>query len=418
MKLKTMGRKVLISFIGTGRLKKDNSPTREYDKAVYTYDGKRHETSFVTSALGQFLNIDTYFLFGTMKSMWEAVYMDFATQNGGTDDKYALKLYETCEAATYDSPIAKSLFSPIENVLGNGSIIVPIYYGITQESIQRNFEIFANTLEGHLQDGDEIFLDITHSFRSLPLFATTALSFITDVTDKKILLKGIYYGMLEVKSDFNNEVPVVNLSYINQLQEWIKGAYSFKHFGNSTLISGLLADKNKTASDKLKDFTNTISINFIHEIKSQIAVLKSLSNESDYELPERLIIPKTFKEFIRFFDGARSLSTYQFRLSQWHEKIGNTALSYLCLVEAIITFVCEKNNWNEKDKRKREKAKELIINENKYELSKIYGETNTIRKRIAHAIDENTKEGNMNNAVNSLKKYQQQFEKIMKANAN
>lgn len=65
-----MGRKVLISFIGTGPVdNKNNSGKRVYKTARYRFEEKEIETSFVSIALGEFLNIDTFYLFGTMKSM-------------------------------------------------------------------------------------------------------------------------------------------------------------------------------------------------------------------------------------------------------------------------------------------------------------------------------------------------------------
>ena len=106
---------------------------------------------------------------------------------------------------------------------------------INLSEIEKNFSIFVEAMD-YLRDGDEIFLDITHSFKSLPLFTTTALSFIKDVANKKIHLSGIYYGMLEAGREFdNNIVPVVDLSYISELQNWIKGAHSFYHFRNNRL---------------------------------------------------------------------------------------------------------------------------------------------------------------------------------------
>ena len=56
-----MGRKVLISFIGTGPVdNKNNSGKRVYKTARYRFEEKEIETSFVSIALGEFLNIDTF----------------------------------------------------------------------------------------------------------------------------------------------------------------------------------------------------------------------------------------------------------------------------------------------------------------------------------------------------------------------
>ncbi|MFC2451487.1 MAG: TIGR02221 family CRISPR-associated protein [Tannerella forsythia] len=413
-----MGRKVLISFIGTGPVdNKNNSGKRVYKTARYRFEEKEIETSFVSIALGEFLNIDTFYLFGTMKSMWEEVYLKFATQNKKEiDDNYWLQISEQCvENANHTSKIDNVSFDKIAQIIGNDSKIFPIYYGLNQLEIEKNFSIFVEAMD-YLRDGDEIFLDITHSFRSLPLFATTALSFIKDVANKKIHLSGIYYGMLEAGREFdNNIVPVVDLSYISELQNWIKGAHSFYHFGNGRLLAELLKEKDKTQSEKLIQFTNVLSMNFIHEIKSQINLLTSLaSKDKEYALPEKLILPEAFKSFTKRFSRLNRLSEYQFELSIWHKDNSNFALSYLCLVEAILSFVCEQEKFNATAKDKRDEAKKLILKDGRYsEINPIYTKANGYRKNSAHLVGDITSKAN--EAVKKLNDFHSDFKKILYA---
>ncbi|ULB35861.1 TIGR02221 family CRISPR-associated protein [Proteiniphilum propionicum] len=411
-----MARKVLISFIGTGPLNKNNSAERIYKTAKYKLGENIEETSFLASALGKFLDVDTYFLFGTMKSMWEAVYEKFAEQKRlEIDEAYWLQLSEQCgENANHNSKLDVSLFQKIEIILGNDSKIFPIYYGLNEKEIEENFSIFADAMS-YLQDGDEIFLDITHSFRSLPLFATTALSFIKDVADKKISFSGIYYGMLEAGREFGGIVPVVNLSYMSELQNWIKGAYSFNHFGNGYLLAELLREKNKTTSDKLTQFTNVLSMNFIHEIKSQISLLTSLASNT-YPLPEQIILPKAFSAFAKRFSNLKKQSEYQFELSVWHKENSNYGLSYLCLVEAIVTYVCEQEGSVATDEIARNSAKDSIYNDSRYShIKSIHCKANTYRKNSAHLLE--NVQVNAQKAVTELSILLLEFNKILKSNA-
>ena len=412
-----MARKVLISFIGTGSLNKNDSAERIYKTANYKLGENVEKTSFLASALGKFLDVDTYFLFGTMKSMWEAVYEKFAEQKGlEIDETYWLQLSEQCEEnANHNSTLDASLFQKIEKVLGTDSKIFLIYYGLDEKEIKENFSIFVDAMS-HLKDGDEIYLDITHSFRSLPLFATTALSFIRDVADKKISFAGIYYGMLEAGGEFDGVVPVVNLSYISELQSWIKGAYSFNHFGNGYLLAELLREKNKTTSDKLKQFTNVLSMNFIHEIKSQISLLTSLASNT-YSLPEGIILPKAFSAFAKRFSNLQKQSEYQFELSVWHKENSNYGLSYLCLVEAIVTYVCEQKKGTTTDKDLREEAKDSILHDSSYShIKPIYSKVNEYRKNSAHLLE--NVQANAQKAVSELNNFHSEFNKILKSNAH
>lgn len=420
-----MARKVLISFIGTGPLNNKNSSLREYNSAKYKFDGKELETTFVSSALMQFLDCKTVFLFGTMKSMWEEVYRYFAEVNNfELDYDYYFELAEECsEKANSQTKLNDISLEKVNNVIGADSKSIFIPYGLNQKEIEKIFEIFETTLKENLFDGDEVYLDITHSFRSLPIYAQTAISLLTDVLGKNITFKGIYYGMLEVRQELEY-APIVDLSYMLEIQKFSKGAYTFDQTGNANLLYGLLIDKNKKIADKLKDFTQVISLNFIHDLKSQISVLTTLADESDYKLPERLIIPVAFKKFREFFKNAKTLSDYQFLLAKWHYEKSTYALSYLCLIESILSFYLESKNKTE-DEVKNEKERNSAKRELPENLSKIYGPANQFRKVIAHVTEEqqkiyiDNKKYNItqNNAIKSLGEYLNDFEKI-KSNAH
>lgn len=402
-------RNILVSFIGTGPL----NGSRDYKKAKYFFkdENKIHESSFIASALGEFLDIDTFYLFGTMKSAWEAVYLNYAKED--KDDDYAYKLYESALYSNYHSGLENLLFKDIEILLGNNSKIIPIYYGIDEQQIKDNFEIFSNAFTD-LQDGDNVFLDITHSFRSLPLFATTAISFIQDVATKKIALKGIYYGMLEATNEFDGKTPIIDLSYIIKLQDWIKGAYSFSAFGKGEKISELMRAEDKMNADKIQNFSNMLAWNYVHELKSQINELTSL-NSKEYSYPAKLIIPIVFSDFTKRFNNRKKQSEYQFELSKWQFEKKMYALSCLCLIESIVTFVCENEKLDDKNKGNREKAKELILHEYNYNsIKEIYEPANEIRKSVAHLIENFSVKSK--NSIDNLKNYINKFDLILKKN--
>jgi len=415
-----MARKVLISFIGAGPLNDKQNSQREYKSAKYRFEERELKTTFVSSALMQFLDCNTVFLFGTMKSMWEEVYRYFSEINEcPLDEDYYWELAEKCSEKANSQTILNDVsLEKVNNVIGGDSKSIFIPYGLNQKEIERIFEIFATTLKENLLDDDEVYLDITHSFRSLPIYAQAAISFLTDVLGKNISFKGIYYGMLEVRGELGY-APIVDLSYMLEIQKFSKGAYAFDQTGNANLLYELLADKNKMIADKLKDFTQVISLNFIHDLKSQISVLTTLADESDYELPERLIIPVAFKKFRDFFRNAITLSDYQFLLAKWHYKKSTYALSYLCLIESILSYFLESKNKTE-DEVKNEKERNSAKGELPYDLNKIYGPANQFRKVIAHVTEEqqeiyiDNKKYNItqSNAIKSLKKYLEDFEKI------
>lgn len=397
-----MARKILISFLGAGT-PTEMSTSRDYKKARYRFNNQEQESPFIASVLLDFLKIDAIYLVGTARSMWEAVYQHFTERKDLTfDEDYALKLYE-CSTATHESPLNNSLIQPIEEIISAGSKVRMIKYGLNEDEIKENFNIFASLLNENLKDGDSIYLDITHSFRSLPLFANTAITYIQDVSLKKVTLAGVFYGNLDVTSELDY-TPIIDMTYILNLQNWIKGAYSFSNFGNGYLISELLKDENPNAAKKIESFTNVININYLHEIKSQINTLTSLQ-QSSFHGPASLVVPQTLKNFTKHFRSGDALSTIQLELSKWHRDNKNFALSYIALVESIISFVCECNALNTEGHDNREQSKSILKSDDRYTaLHDIWKSANKIRNSIAHLFHNDRL--NMQTDINELIKYQ------------
>ncbi|HNL06461.1 MAG TPA: TIGR02221 family CRISPR-associated protein [Chitinophagales bacterium] len=403
-----MARKVFISFLGTGHFKANGSE-REYSLTQYGFNDQTYDTSIVGLALKHFLKPDIVYFFGTMKSAWEDLYLKLGDINPSIsiNNEYANKLFELCNDANQSTPLNNELFENLVAALPNGSNIFPIKYGLNEQEIKENFEIFAKAL-ATLKDGDEVYLDISNSFRSLPLFATTALSYIQDVSGKKIKLQGIYYGMFEAKT--NGIVPIVDLSYINQLQDWIKGAHSLIHYGNGYLVSELMEkDNQKIVSDKISNFTDSLLMNYMHEVKTHKDILTSLQKEDDYTGPAKLILPTVFKNFTSAFSNLESISQYQLALAKWHFNKKLYALSYLALIESIVSYVCEKEGWLETNETNRKDAKVKLLKHDKYKAIKvIYAPANEARKSVAHIIENASQKAQEN--IEALRGYLEAFE--------
>ena len=221
--------RILVSSVGVG------NENREYRKTNYSIEGNTYENiKFLASAINEHYNIDKFFLIGTSKSMWEEVYSNFSNKKNSYDENTYNDLKEEIilsgeNAETID-------LSCVEEALGKGSKIYQIKYGINEAELIYNLEIFMKLSE-ILEDGDEIYIDITHSFRSLSLYMFVVLNYIQNVIDKKIEIKAVLYGMLESKDETK---PVVNLEIIYKMIELIKGANEFKNYGNSYTIADLV----------------------------------------------------------------------------------------------------------------------------------------------------------------------------------
>lgn len=379
--------KILISPIGAGSLDSKNKSARAYRTASYCIDNKQYDKTFIASVLYEHLNLDGIIFIGTVKSMWEEVYRFFCQEKlVDCDENYYLSLVEKIEKLNYTSSLDELDLSPIEEVLGSRSKCILIKYGLNEEELQENFDSIIKVIDC-LKTGDEIYIDITHSFRSLSIFLLLVIIFINDlIDDKEISVRGIYYGMLDISREIGN-APVVNLQLLFNLIQWIKGAYSLKEFGNGYLISDLLEQQGENAlASEIAEISDVINLNYLPDIKKKGIYLKTALKKSQNNTPFKYlknILEKSIQNFTVQSKSERE-SEFQLRLAKWYFDNKRYATGYITLAEAIVTYACEISGRNFNNKEHRDRAKDDLWNGNN-ELSDIFRDINPIRTLIAHA---------------------------------
>ena len=337
--------KVLISFLGTGVFK--DAPTRTYGTAKYSFNGTTLESSFVSKVLYDSLGIDKMILIGSTHSMWEEVYRVFADEGRRApfDEAKWVEIYTACDESTNTSKLVIPHPEAIEEAIGGGSHVVLVKYGITADEIKQNSEIILG-LESLLNENDELYVDITHSFRSLPLYVMNLLVYLRNVSPKNITIAGIYYGMLEARREFNNIAPIVELSDILNVNDWISGAYSFMQFGNAYKIASLIPTKYQSVSDTLREFSNIENLNHLVALYDQYKKLKRLAKEKQkWPRIMQMIIPQVVGRYTKTIEPKTSAkhktSDFQFNIAKWQLGRYNFLAAITALVEAIVTRCCE-----------------------------------------------------------------------------
>ena len=220
-----------------------------------------------------------------------------------------------------------------------------VKYGIDADEIKQNSEIILG-LESLLNENDELYVDITHSFRSLPLYVMNLLVYLRNVSPKNITIAGIYYGMLEARREFNNIAPIVELSDILNVNDWISGAYSFMQFGNAYKIASLIPAQYKSVSDTLREFSDIENLNHLVALYDQYKKLKTLANENqNWPRIMQMIIPQVVGRYTKTIEPKTSAnhktSDFQFNIAKWQLGRYNFLAAITALVEAIVTRCCE-----------------------------------------------------------------------------
>ncbi len=386
--------KILVSFVGTGGLIRKEKQGGSFLASERQYKTTRYhlgeedlgEFPFVVAALTQYHKVDKVILIGTVRSMWEEVYRYFGEKKFGTidDDKY-YEIAEHCGNATHESDLTLPHKEEIEKVLGGESKIMLIRYGLNEAEITDNISIVLG-LNGLINTGDEIIVDVTHSFRSLPIFMMNLLLYLTNVSSKKPRISHIYYGMLEMANALSY-APVVDLKKIMELNKWIVGAAAFKNYGNAYQISELLEDVNTSLSTDLKRFSDLLNLNHLDMIEKEVEVLKTKKNmEYNDPLPELTVKP-VLNDFLRKFGTVKgNPALFQYKLAKWQFDNMNYALSLISLSEAILTHACMTVgvDWNSQEAR--DEVKKSIFDVLPKDLRKCYDHIRKLRNSVAHSL--------------------------------
>ena len=415
-----MSKKVLIAGIGGGK----NKETGTYRVANYKIENKIYEQrSFITSALEEHYGIDKTIFIGTTGSMWDNLYEFYSKKfQKDYDENYHLDLMTVIDNATMETDIDGLNLSKFNETFKDKILGIVTKYGMNELEIFENFNLIIK-LQDELEDGDEVYLDITHSFRSNAFWMFLVMNYLTDVEDKNIKVKAITYGMLEAQKD--GVAPVVDLNAFYKILQWIKGANTLKEYGNSYLIEENI--ENGKLSKKLKNFSDALNMNYIASLRQSINSLKKLEDDIDnLEGPAKLIIPKVIKDFMDRFASEDKDYLFQAKLAKWHFEQKRYAMAYINVNEAIIGFVMDTLEFplltGDRKRDENKLAKDwlnMIISRHEsnktypsfkvdkdnidlYEYIKIFEHSRRVRNEIAHSIG--GKDSAFND-IDSLKKY-------------
>ncbi len=393
--------KILISSIGSG----DKSEGR-YQEAIYRLEGKEYKTTFIADALRRHHGFDKIFLVGTTRSIWDEVCTIFQA----SDQDLCYELYAAKEEGKIDENLLKRLHEQLP-------FIHPklIRYGLSEDELWENFSAYLQIADD-IADGDEIYLDITHSFRSLALMSFVMTRFARSVSEKRFEIAAVYYGMFEYRNENDGKTPVVNLKILVDIADWIEAIEAIKNHSDFRPLVRLMekSDVEKETRKVLIQLNDTLSLaNFVSLKKFiELAAKKIKTIERSQNRIIRLLAPEIFK-IVQELDHEK-MSDFQFALAKWLYKNNNYALSYIALYEAIITKSCEMKGCDPHGHKNREEEKKSIGNDRfgKLFYTKYPDSISKIRNAIVHQSRE--RQGMEHQDIVRLGKFLKIFEEYFK----
>lgn len=127
------------------------------------------------------------------------------------------------------------------------------------------WEIFEVIFD-ELQDGDELYLDITNSFRYLPMLLVVLVNYAKLL--KNVKVKAIFYGNYEARDKESNIAPIMDLLPLSVLQDWTLAASDYLRYGQveklfelseSSLLPILRNTETRTKdAEKLRSFVTKL----------------------------------------------------------------------------------------------------------------------------------------------------------------
>ncbi len=234
------------------------------------------------------------------------------------------------------------------------------------------FEIMKifKTIFDLLDEGDELYFDITHGFRYLPMLIIVLGNYAKFL--KNVKIKSITYGNFEVSKQIGHGI-IVDLLPLSILQDWTYAAGQYLDSGNAKPLIKLSEDNykpilrdskgNDVTAQNLRYFTTNLN-NVIDDFKfcrglsiinsDNIAPLKEAIKQLGENTIEPLIpILKKISDSFLNFDAEKDIKNAYYA-SKWCFDNGLYQQAATILQEAVVTLVCQRNNIpidNKEDQR-------------------------------------------------------------------
>lgn len=412
--------KILITALGIGTYSKEKNEKVYRPATYYVEEGHPlEETEFIASAIDEQWEMDKIIFIGTAGSMWSNIYKFYSKNK--MDNEYYNKLKDVELNANKDTPIEDLEIEKFNATFGGKIKGIVVKYGVNDKENLENFHSIIE-IEKEIETKDEVFIDITHSFRSMSFWLFLIMTYLKDISNKKIDIKNITYGMFDAQNE-KKETPIVSLNLFIDILKWFKGASELKNYGNSYSILEELEKnlKDKDIKNELENFSNTMNINYIDSLKESLKNFDKIKNKlNNLEGPGKYIVPQIFENFINEFNfqNDENLSNEEkkyllrAKLAKWHCDQKRYAMAAININEALVDFIMNVLEFPIKDTKTKtsetelakiwlEKIKEVEDEEiNKY--GTMYVETRSIRNKSAHSLE---KETNLKDNIEKLEKY-------------
>ena len=472
--------RMLILSLGTGNLyqKKDLSAQEAwesdseivYRSANYMISGEQEmiTSEFVAEPLIRRIKPDTILVIGTVRSAWSELYRVYSRKEGcdrsafeamfAKENAYGIRTGRE-EIDRFQEEIngyyrEAKLFQQI--CPGVAVRVILTHYGINEEELKENYARISQIRSYLKEDAKNLVsFDITHSFRSMPLYNLIILNYINNLTACDVEIEHIYYGNLEISSEYIvSGKPVAVISDLGDLSEVLKltnAVAEFKHTGNAGAVIALLpqeTEQQQKIRESMLAFDWATQMNDLKSMEVSLRrLMKAIEKEKSAEkknaekikdiyvmmdqvLSERFPSVEQFGRMNRLKEDPAVYGIIQTKLGKWFLETNRYGQAMLIATEALRSYVVglslAKNNKElsrEKYENEEERANsELLYRQLKGSRNlsdssrKLFTNIHPMKKMrniYAHNLSESGQGGDKTedrrDAANSVKKMIEEF---------
>lgn len=365
--------KVLVAPLGNGIRKTGNTDRNiKYEVTKYRFpdNEKNFETSLIFEAIIRYQlsireEIDEIILVGTVHSCWQDLYdycIDRREKRKGiplSDEE--LDYFDQIEkesqkvdrnSSTEELERFQKFLHPLEQMISENLLedhllnvhIQIMQYGMNESETFFNYHKMCSGIEQYTREGErmDIILDITHSFRSMPIYYFLVLNYLMRISRHDVNVSAIYYGMFELKMEENLDyTPVVNMNYLISAMNWINGLNEVNSYGSVYSVTNCL-EKDNHISDWLQVFewaTNTNDYSLLTEAITEITTADI--TQDTYTAMGRDALQRITQILQEKFPNGSvaNVALTQCNLAQWFFEQRRYGLAILTIQECVKTHL-------------------------------------------------------------------------------
>lgn len=219
----------LISFLGKSQL----DPSTGYRTALYQIaDGVQRRVPFMGMALAEHLKPQRLVLFGTAGSMWDVFFEREAEERVLDQAEQWQALSDAVRADAVTQDMLQGYAEHLSRRLGM-TVVCRLISPARTEAEQAQLLL---DLADVVPKGETIDLDVTHSFRHLPMLALVAARYLGRL--KNVTVRDIYYGALEMST--GGVTPVVRLGGLLRMLDGVEAMACYDKDGDYGVFADLL----------------------------------------------------------------------------------------------------------------------------------------------------------------------------------